>query len=501
VEIVLNPANDSLLIQAAWLDEDFTPTIQACLHAFERSLNAISDDPTTYFKHSAFTISPVISHVDENPSLDSYSTTYTHATADPIVVAELQTVVAEFLDINPTILTPSMSFIAMGLDSIKSVGLAKALSRRGLVVTSTAILRHSTLAKLAAHIGDLKLTTTDEGSNKTLVEDVKGSLDLEKLKLHKEDEVMVFPTTALQAGLLSQVCLTYTKPCQLVLTVVQTIGSEGRLYVHAFPLRLSADMDLERMRGAWTTVVQAVGTLRTTFHFLAEVGKWVQVVHKDNDLKWTQVSVRPEETFEQATREFLSTIKLDHESSFQRPPFFIRIFDLGHNDGVAERKLYLTFVMHHSLYDGVSVGKLLAAVEDIYCGRPFEYLTQFHDLLHYFVKQEKEGTSFWTKRLQTMRSARLSCRYPSLASASALSLVKHVALDGVRVKDLIRRAAVTPQCIGQAAWAMAMAKLTGYEDVVFGHTISGRNIIGAEDVIGPVIVGASWLSLYMDLNF
>jgi len=41
------------------------------------------------------------------------------------------------------------------------------------------------------------------------------------------------------------------------------------------------------------------------------------------------------------------------------------------------------------------------------------------------------------------------------------------------------------QYIGQAACAMLLSKYTGLHDLVFGHTVSGRNVAGIEEVLGP----------------
>ncbi|CAA7271648.1 unnamed protein product [Cyclocybe aegerita] len=469
VEVVLNPKNDSLLVQAAWVDGEHSSLIRDCLQEFERIVHDLGQNPTLYLGQSLRHLPLDSLDLDDPLDVKEPIPAIDHDSIDLALLNDLRDMISNFLGINPIVLTPSMSFVSMGLDSIKSVGLAKALAKIGFSVTSTDLLRNSTLAGLGAHLTSKKSKTTLCLPEELLDPDIRSELDKEQLTLSEDDIVRPFPTTALQTGMLSQ-----------------TINSQGKLYVHMFPLRLSPEIEANRLQEAWKTAIGTFAILRTTFHFLTDAGRWVQVVHTTQDLKWSVACLSGDDDYATALEDFSSDIRLYEETSFRRPPFWIRLFQT-HTDEGKESPTSLVFAMHHALYDGLSIGKLLEAVETFYRGQPFECTKQFHELLPHFAMQEKEGTPFWLNKLRLYHPGRLQRSSSESTSVISVTSEKYVPFKDGEVKALLTRAAVTAQCIGQAAWAKLISKYTGALDVVFGHTVSGRSIPGAEDVIGPVL--------------
>ncbi|KAJ3517178.1 hypothetical protein NLJ89_g674 [Agrocybe chaxingu] len=469
VEVVMNPKNDSLLVQAAWVDGEHSSLIRDCLQEFECIVHDLGQNPSLYLGQSLRHLPFDSLDLDDPLDVKGPIPAIDHGSVDLALLNDLRDIISNFLGINPIILTPSMSFVSMGLDSIKSVGLAKALAKIGFSVTSTDLLRNSTLAGLGAHLTSKKSKTTLCLPEELLDPDIRSDLDKEQLTLSEDDIVRPFPTTALQTGMLSQ-----------------TINSQGKLYVHMFPLRLSPEIEADRLQEAWKTAIRTFAILRTTFHFLTDAGRWVQVVHTTQDLKWSVVSLSGDDDYATTLEDFSSDIRLHEETSFRRPPFWIRLFQTRNIEG-KEKPTSLVFAMHHALYDGLSIGKLLEAVETFYRGQPFECTKQFHELLPHFAMQEKEGTPFWLNKLRLHHPGRLQRTSSKSTSATSVICEKYVPFKDGEVKALLTRAAVTAQCIGQAAWAKLISKHTGALDVVFGHTVSGRSIPGAEDVIGPVL--------------
>ncbi|KAF8163357.1 peptide synthetase [Crassisporium funariophilum] len=471
VEVVLDMHDDSLMIQAGWIDETHSQTIHDCLHDYEGVVCELAQDPSTYLARSTWGIpnsAPPL--VTKSFQEHDHATPMEDANAiDPFVLSTLQRIIADFLLINPAILTTSLSFISVGLDSIRSVGLARKLREEGFPVTSTKLLQNSTLKSLATLLGS---NDSDKGEGlddqvfANLYQKISSEVDLKSLKLTLADIVKCYPTTSLQTGMLSQ-----------------TVSSEGKLYVHAFPLRLTGPVDLSRLCEAWKEAVRAFAILRTSFHFLTDLGLWTQVVHTAGTLEWTTDSVDSFEDYANAYRSFMSTIRLENEDGFKRPPFWLRVFQIGAGE---DRTTRLVFVMHHALYDGISVGKLVSAVESFYKGHEYQKPQQFHDLLPHLLSQESSGTSFWASKLQTFFPARLQRLNPS-SPVTSITAVRKVEFDALHFKEVLGQYSITAQCIGQAAWAKVIAKRTGVVDVVFGHTVSGRSITGAEDVIGPVL--------------
>ncbi|KDR81669.1 hypothetical protein GALMADRAFT_59971 [Galerina marginata CBS 339.88] len=464
VEVVLNPRTDSILVQAAWITES-PPN---WLHELEDVVHSLAVNPTLYLSQSLDDLSYTASGLDcFNGTQESKSENDKIADANPMILRILQTTVSNFFGFDPTIVTASTSLISMGLDSIKSVGLAKAITKEGLPVTSTEILRNSTLQQLANHINAKNSHLDDDQIQPVngVHPDVLAEIHAVHVKLLDHDIVEFFPTTALQAGMLSQ-----------------TVSSKGELYVHAFPLPMPDFVDADRLFWAWSKVVASFSILRTSFHFATESGIWVQAVHSEATLDWSEVSVDSDnsEIYKLELQSFLGSIKIEDETSFNQPPRWLRLFTF--HDGSSR----LVLVMHHALYDGISVGKLSHALDAFYRDLPVIVSTQFHDLLPHFLHQEKAGITYWLKRMRIYKPIRLPRLHPFSLSTAA-TVKRFVSLDPLKVKEILNQASVTMQCICQAALAKVLSAYTREADVVFGHTVSGRSIPGAENVIGPVL--------------
>lgn len=255
----------------------------------------------------------------------------------------------------------------------------------------------------------------------------------------------------------------------------------GKLYVHAFPMVISEELNIELLFESWKTAVKCFPILRTTFHFAADSGIWVQALHTADLLDWAEVPLQSSKEYASALSAFFSTIVLDDESSFATPPLWVRLF----KPAVGEATL--VFAMHHALYDGISVGLLTKAIEDIYKGSFHQEGVQFFDVLPLILAQERGGTAFWSEKLRSFRPAPLAPRHTPLDN-TAITVEREFLLDKRDVSNVLLRAAVTMQCICQAAWSQVLTKYTGASDIVFGHTLAGRSIPGSEFVIGPTLV-------------
>ena len=266
----------------------------------------------------------------------------------------------------------------------------------------------------------------------------------------------------------------------------KTISSHGRLYVHLFPLRLARDVDVDRLREAWRKAIGMLEMLRTSFHFLPGLGVWAQAVHSSFPIQWHEADYDPATNLVEALNPFIGSS--DEENLFRSPPIFLHLLksDEGHR---------LVVVLHHALYDGLAIANLFDTVQQLYRGVEVPASNQYHQLLPRLLWQERNGTSFWIKTLRDLHSASI----PRIASdenpiVHQVSLPVHLTEEEVR--QACRGAEVTPQCIGQTAFAKLLAVLTQSRDVVFGRVVSGRDVPGAEEVIGPMLVSLSIVALW-----
>ncbi|KAL5529265.1 hypothetical protein ACEPAG_5250 [Sanghuangporus baumii] len=388
--------------------------------------------------------------------------------------SRILSVVSQFLKIDASQILETSSLIALGLDSIKSVGLSRALRKEGIGIRSLDIMRHPSIRRMASRssqsLGSQGVQGEESEQTRLLSEKrerVASFVDRNLLKFDDKDEVQLYPTTILQAGMLSQ-----------------TISSGGQLYVHAFPFVLKKSVDINRLRGAWEKTIRYFSTLRTSFHFVENIGAWIQAVHSSYRLNWQEMKVPDGKSSLVLSEEFIRELDLSSERKLAEPPVFTRM--LRPKTG-ASSTCTLLLVLHHALYDGISVSRLSEVVRAFYRDeRPAPPL-QFVDLLGYFEYQELHGTDFWVRQLRGYKRPALRRKSGDGSLTVSVSSSADVTLSAIRMRKACQHFEVTVQCFGQAAFATALAKIYNRRDLVYGHVVSGRSVPHAEDVLGPMI--------------
>ncbi|KAI5124379.1 hypothetical protein M0805_008982 [Coniferiporia weirii] len=395
---------------------------------------------------------------------------------DHILEEKVRTLVSQFLKIEIDQISATTSLFSLGLDSIKSVGLARELRRNELKITAMELMRRPFIRRIATCQTENASVLSIRNAEDVLLREIRAEISKVNEKvvpLSGSDKVELYPVTALQAGMLSQ-----------------TIGSGGHLYVHAFPFRLSAGIDLERLKRAWESAVQFFATLRTSFHYLSLVGSWIQAIHSTAELKWSEVGLPADKSILGSIEDYITSIDFSSESRLATPPIYLQLYRGTGESGTPHT---LVLVIHHALYDGISMLKLSDVLWKYYAGEAPAPTPQFVDLLGYFMYQERNGTDYWTRQLQDYRRPAISrpvstteshaSTLPSPSSSSSWT----IPFTSAHLSEACRLFDTTVQCFGQASMAIVLAKLYNSRDIVFGHVVSGRNVAKAEDVLGPMI--------------
>ncbi|KAL0946575.1 hypothetical protein HGRIS_012777 [Hohenbuehelia grisea] len=382
---------------------------------------------------------------------------------DGDLARRLRTSIADFLQVGADLIKDDTSFISLGLDSIKAVGLSRRLRKEGIVeVPPQRLITDCTLAKLLGSAAGPQsppapaLTTARTMSLRFA--------ERENLRLSTDDHVTAYATTALQAGMLSH-----------------TIGSGGKLYVHSFPLLLRDGIDVVRLRNAWTEAVEHLKILRTSFYFAADRGVWTQIVHSVAQVNWSTDVYTNQADYERKSAAFSAALVLGDDTDFRTPPFRLRLYQPSSQGSVR-----LVLVIHHALYDGISLPKLFDIVQSIYGRQGPGHLVQFVDLLPQFAHQEQAGIGFWLEKLRGHRRVELPKKLTRGCRAWH-GVERTVDVDSLTLASALKQSVVTAQCVAQAGLSKMLAWMTGSPDVVFGNVVSGRGMPGAEEVIGPVL--------------
>ena len=216
--------------------------------------------------------------------------------------------------------------------------------------------------------------------------------------------------------------------------------------------------------------------LRTSFHFSVEVGRWAQVLHSSPDFKWTSEKRR---SINRAAKDFIYSLRFDSEDAVHRPPVYLRHISLSLHEN------YLIVILHHALYDGISLPMLFDYVRAVYNGGS-PSVSQFHPLARRITSLEPRATDYWRSRLEGVNSWSFPRKVSSAADAWRASKVPSIPKEAI--DRFCRRYGVSAQSVAQAAWAKVLAICSKQPDVIYGHIISGRTIAGSDKIIGPMFV-------------
>ncbi|CAE6433958.1 unnamed protein product [Rhizoctonia solani] len=458
IEMLANPRTNTIEVRAGYTDEVEIGQMENLLSSIEHHFLLLSrgeliPSPTGGVAEIARR-GPLTAEPD-----DTRRTTE----KDDELVNTLITAVASFLNTESHLIAPGASLISLGLTSLKAVALSRKLKDIGVFVSPIDIIQADAIDQLALKcevIGDRTSQPWNPEQTRwldALLQQLVDGLEMTELKLTEGDKLQVTGATALQSGMLSQ-----------------TVSSDDRLYVHGFTFKLKPGCSVEKLQSAWLQTIRDVGVLRTSFVFSEAAGRWAQVLHSECDFPWTEGDFKEPSS---ALSQFISGLPLTEVDAFKVPPLYLCHFSVDGCD-------YLLVVLHHSLYDGISLPLLFHRVRSIYHEVAPPNPTSFHDLVPQILIQEHFGTSYWVKRL-TGASIFTFPRMSNIPTGAWRGSIE-CRIELAEIQRTCKRYQVNVQCLGQAAMAMLLSHLSEQSDVIFGQVISGRTLPGAEEVIGPV---------------
>lgn len=148
---------------------------------------------------------------------------------------------------------------------------------------------------------------------------------------------------------------------------------------------------------------------------------------------------------------------------------------------------YLVWTIHHALYDGWSIPFMLQKVEKIYqtgmSGVPTVPYTRF---IKYLQDSDMEASrKFWRDNL----SGAAPYQFPQQPHSTSNTGPHGQVLQHTAKLSSHPHSDITPSTIIRAAWALLLSAYTGSEDVVFGETLTGRDISvpGITEICGPTL--------------
>ena len=296
------------------------------------------------------------------------------------------------------------------------------------------------------------------------------------MKISKENTKDILFLTPLQEGILFH----YLK------------DPNERLYFVQLSVEVEGTVKFNYFQEAWNKVVANNEMLRTVFRW-EKLNKPVQVILKEKsaDIKYNDLS-KEESTIESKYQ----NIKLkDIEESFdlREVPFRLTLCKLAHD------KYNLLISNHHIIYDGWSNGIILKEFLNYY----IELVTgsslkvnkkaSFKNYLKLNRELSTEDESFWKDYLIGCepKSVFSFKRSGSLTDNSNNQSHKFSITEDKfsKLKQVCKLQRLTIADILYGAWGILLSKYSGETDILFGTTISGRNIKfeGIERMVGLFI--------------
>ncbi|MER7766096.1 amino acid adenylation domain-containing protein [Kitasatospora sp. NPDC096140] len=378
------------------------------------------------------------------------------------------------------------NFFNLGGDSLLSMRLSALARRAGLALSPRDVFLHRTVAALVAaardtdpESGDATATAVTGAADEPLPEGPLLDLTAEEraeIEAAHPDAVDVWPLTPLQQGMSFHALLA---PDRVDPYVTQQVFD------------LDGEVTPAVLRAAFDAVLARHANLRARFVRLRS-GRAVQVIPERVGVPWQEVDLGGQAAPEQARR-VEELVAEEHDRPF--PPgsapllraLLVRLADDRH---------VLVVTDHHILLDGWSVPLFFREVFAAYAaGGSAEGLPEpvpFRRVLAWLSGRDgaAAGTA-WAGALAGLDESTLVAPHADLSVLAGQGTV-HQVLDAeasARITAAARAAGITVNTLVNGAWAIALERLTGRGDVVFGAAVSGRTpeLPGVEDAIGLVM--------------
>lgn len=241
-------------------------------------------------------------------------------------------------------------------------------------------------------------------------------------------------------------------------------------YVAQRVARIPDQISISAWKNAWEVVVAATPMLRSRLVQLQEPGLLQVVVREPINWKTTT-----------DLKQYLSD---DYRQKMGLGQNLARYAII---EEPIKRERYMVWTVHHVLYDGWSESLTLNLIRDVLEGRkpqPHAHMKEF--VSHVRSMDESLIQDFWRRELD----GAIGGQFPELPFRDYLPkadsmLEKSFTLD--MRKD--NSSPFTVATLIRGAWILVASQYMDSDDVVFGETLTGRDIqlTGVESIVGPLI--------------
>ena len=377
------------------------------------------------------------------------------------------------LKLDPEAIRLHDNFFALGGDSLAAMRLVTACRDQGLDLSVISTFGHPTLSAMAAVVARLC-------DSPTAYQPERVAFSL----ISQPVESAILETSQACGTELGNVEDIY--PCTPTQESLFTFSIKStEAYIAQRVARIPAHINLEAWKRAWEGVVAANPILRSRLVQLGDHASLGQAVLKES-IQWRH-----------STAELAQYLETDKNETMSLGQSLARyaIVEPTASPGVR----YMVWTLHHAVYDGWSEPLVLHQLRNALLHDQHDLSNPPHvdatptpsttmgDFVRYVQSTDANAMqSYWREELQGATGPQFP-RVPSrdfLPTPSHL-LERHISLPATTAKSL----PFTLATLIRGAWSLVASQYSGNLDVVFGETLTGRDIPlpGVASIVGPLI--------------
>ncbi|KAF7198574.1 Nonribosomal peptide synthase atnA [Pseudocercospora fuligena] len=370
---------------------------------------------------------------------------------------------ARILNTSPDIIGTNDNFFRLGGDSLSAINLVASAREFGITLSVRDVLLSPKLVDLARVIESMA-----ERKDQVQIS-YKSSSSLPSMLPAGLDRALAAEACEIEEAM---VCDIY--PCSALQIAMMSLSAQypGE-YVVCHSLELDTGVDQRRLRWAWERTVACTPILRTRITDLEKFG-FFQVVVAEK-IAWTEYDGKLEEL-----------VKIEKQRPFElgRRLAHFTMSSIGQ-----PVQAYFVLTIHHALFDGWSWDLILRLVYSNYHGRetiqPPVTVDYGHFIHHVSKGVDGSHRSFWSSYFHGLDCS----HFPTPVPGRTSSYSNPRQLEVSHILSSERKSDVTIGTLIKTAWALVLCRHTASADIVFGWTVSGRDIEleGIESVIGPTV--------------
>ena len=372
--------------------------------------------------------------------------------------------VALLADIEERKVNETSSIFGLGLDSIDVIKLSSRLSKRGIVIPVSAIIKSQTIENISTNMSGSGKRTQHTSIGNT-IQQISRDLTryLKDNKTLPDDAEAVLPATPLQQSMVNEM-----------------IKSDYRRYFTVEAFEIDGKVDDLRLLLAVEQTIRMSPILRTTFIEIDDPRSPVSYAQVVRTGFFHSSDVSKESSLEGYLDRFKSESAALAASN--QALCHVKCVSVGHIR-------YLIMAISHALYDGMSLRAIHEDIRRNYEKKLFSRPDSLPYLDMVFQSTTDDAKRFWRSALSNLPAASFPTKEPSdLTDPNVVHRVEsHSRVSLKDIEVFCRSSRITLQTLGQTCWAIVLSHLMGQLDVVFGSVLSCRDSQEAEEIMFPLM--------------